>query len=863
MQDAHLPDSAKRLKAARSLLWERAETGSVGGFAWEYAHIVDRYFEERILEGEEPPFPFVLVAVGGYGRGRLCPGSDVDVILILKRRIPASAEAFVKHLLYPLWDLGLDLGHGVRTVSDCISLASKDFQVLASLLDARPLAGDAAVFNALLESFGSKVLKRKGGAFVAKLREHNQARAGKYGDATAMLEPELKNGLGGLRDGQQVVWLARVMEAMGLEPLFLPDELVRLREDQAFLNRVRTALHISAGRKADRLFFDLQPPTARLMGFVCFKDSPSDAGRGVEFFLSRLHQAMTRIKGMRDAVFQERFTPSRSSVSPSQSSRVGVGSQGVYFVESGVVSPQTILDGFLESARSGVPLTWAARRQIRSNPGRIAAQLVDRPETLCALVEIFLARHVDVGCQGLVETGLLSALLPEFGSVEHLIQFNDYHVHPVGWHTMATISRLSSFLRDSEGWAAEIARRVQSPSQLVLAGFFHDMGKGETDHCEAGAQVAQEVLTRFGMSETLIETVVFCVRHHLLIPKIATRRDLTDERIVSDVAAIVGTVERLDILYLLSVGDSMSTGPRAWSSWTRALFAELYFKVKRLLEHGPLSQPESAARMQAMQTAVAESCLDMDAEYVEAALSAMPVRAFLALDVVLLSSHLHLVKGFWEQVAEARMGEPAHAGEQGIHVISAQPGRASGTYQLSIVALDRPGLFAMMVGAIRLHGLDILSADLFTWKDDTAVDVFTVTGVPEMASAEEMWSRISRSLGLALRGKLDIASRLAEQRQSPLHKTRKGPKLGALVTVDNAVSDFHTIVEVAASDRAGLLFDMARTLSDHGLSIELAKITTIKGRAADVFHVRDRTGAKLMDDPRIETLRIALLEKAS
>lgn len=282
--DSHLPESAKRLKQARLSLWERAKAGSVGGFAWEYTHLVDQYFEDRILETGERRFSYALVAVGGYGRGRLCPGSDIDVLLLFKHRIPKAAEAFTKELLFPLWDLNLDLGHGVRTISDCVSLAKKDFQVLASLMDARPLAGDAEVFQNFQKAFNTKVLVKSGPKFAASLREHNGVRREQYGDATGMLEPEIKNGLGGLRDGQQVHWLERVMEAMGSKHMFLPEELARLREDQAFLNRVRTALHLSAGRKNDRLFFDLQPPTARLMGFASQDATPESMGRGVEFF---------------------------------------------------------------------------------------------------------------------------------------------------------------------------------------------------------------------------------------------------------------------------------------------------------------------------------------------------------------------------------------------------------------------------------------------------------------------------------------------------------------------------------------------------------------------------------------------------
>ncbi|MBG0790333.1 MAG: [protein-PII] uridylyltransferase [Desulfovibrionaceae bacterium] len=862
----HLPPSAERLRCARTDLWKRAEAGGVGGFAWEYAHLVDHYFEDRIREAGAQRFAFALVAVGGYGRGRLCPGSDIDVLVLFKRRIPSSADAFVKALLFPLWDLGLDLGHGVRSVSDCVSLARKDFQVLASLMDARPLAGDAEVFETFRAAFKAKVLRKKGDSFARSLREHNETRLAQYGDATGMLEPELKNGLGGLRDGQQVAWLSRVLEASGRKPVFLPEELSRLRDDQAFLNRVRTALHLAAGRKNDRLFFDLQPPTARLMGFGSRDDSPEAAGRSVEFFLSRLHQSMTRIKTMREALFQEGFRPRGNGPLPELSvGNLDAGPEGIFFKSQAAATPDNVLGAFLESARSGLPLTWGARRMVRSNPARFAAGLVDRKETLSTLVEIFKAPHGEVACQGLVETRLLPAVFPEFGDVEHLIQFNDYHVHPVGRHTLATVALLSKFLAGDGEWTGEIGERIgyRDAIILLLAGFFHDLGKGEPHHSKAGADIARDVLNRYERETTLVEEVAFLVEQHLLLPATATRRDLSDERVAAEMAAVAENADRLDMLYLLSVADSMATGPRAWNAWTRSLLKELYFKVKNLLEHGPLSEPDAARRPALTRSAVLEAAADADRDFADAAMRAMPMRAFLALDAPAIAAHIELVKRLWADVAEDRMRKPSTIGGKGVNLVRARPGKAKNTYELTVAAVDQPGLFATIAGAISLHGLNILAADIFTWKDGTAVDVFTVADPPENLYAEEVWARVKRSIGYALTGRLDLSARLEERKNSPLTRHRSGPRLKPIVTVDNKASDFYTVIEVAATDRTGFLFDMARTLAAHRLSIHLAKIATIKGRAADVFHVRTQDGLRLTDENRIRALKKDLLNAAS
>ncbi|WP_285907936.1 [protein-PII] uridylyltransferase [Pseudodesulfovibrio pelocollis] len=890
-----LPPSAQRLKTDRDALFERARGGAVAGFPWECTHLVDRYFEERVTEiGAHPP-DFALVAVGGYGRGRLCPGSDVDILLLFARRIPGSAESFVKSLLFPLWDLGLDLGHGVRTVADCISLAGKDFQVLASLMDARPLAGSAEVFQKLRDAFESKALRGHGRVFVQSLRRHNATRAAQYGDASAMLEPELKNGLGGLRDGQQVFWLERVMAAIGADPVFLPEELARLREDQAFLNRVRTALHLCAGRKTDRLFFDLQPPTARLMGFAAPSgalnpapdpapdSAPEATGRAVEFFLSRLHQAMTRVKAMREAVFQEAFpVPGR----PPQATLKGVemDARGVRLTSRRRAGPATVLDAFLESARSGLPLTWDTRRVIRDQLPRIAEGLTDRPATLSTLVEIFSSPRSGPACDGLLETRLLPTLIPEFAQVEHLIQFNDYHVHPVGRHTMACLTRLAGFASPDPApgktlvtatdapWAGEIAARIPDYHRLMLAGFFHDLGKNEPDHCEAGESIAAHVLARFGRDPETIDEVAFLVRHHLLLATTATRRDLADDGVINEVAGLVRTPQRLDALYLLAVADAMATGPRAWNTWSRSLLGELFFKIRQRLLLGPPAEPDVLRRMERARAAVLAATPEAEQETAEAALRAMPPRALLALDADTLTKHIRLVCRLWDAVAEDRMRKPSASAAngakargvngEGVNLVEAEPGPAEGTYRLTIAALDRTGLFATMAGALALHGLNILAADLFTWADGTAVDVFTVAQPPDTLFVDEVWPRVGRSIAHALTGHLDLDTRLGERRNSPLARNGASPRLRPLVTVHNRDSDAFTVIEVAAPDRIGFLHDMARTLAAHGLSIHLAKIATIKGRAADIFHVRDRAGNRLTDPDRIDALRRALLAAA-
>ncbi|WP_187170496.1 [protein-PII] uridylyltransferase [Salidesulfovibrio onnuriiensis] len=859
---------------ARKRLLDGRRAGGLQGLPGALAHATDVYFTDRLgelghghdLEG----VPYVLAAVGGYGRSELCPGSDIDLLLLFESRIPEQARDFIRDIVYPLWDLRLDVGHGVRTVADCVSLSREDGKVLSSLLDARPLAGDAAVLGTFTKTFRDKVLHRHTGSFAAWLRGHNLEREARYGDSGGLLEPELKNGLGGLRDAHQVMWLSAVQGRTGTSP-FLPHELARLREDVRFLLRVRTALHLQARRKMDRLVFDLQPNIAETLGFLPSEHSPESAGRAVEFFLSRLHRAMNRILAMREALFREVYPDSKTVAHHDNdpATNVECGASGLRFIRPDRVRAEHVLGIFLRWARQGVPLSWQARRFVAENRDRFGAELADRPEALDMLLDIFMAGHGAAASRGLAQTGLLAAIIPEFGQVRHLVQFNDFHVHPVGRHTLECIAMIAGLLEkggegDEDGWAGDMARMLEHPQRLVLAAFFHDLGKLENDHCAAGAELAESVLGRFNRPEDEIREVAFLVRHHLLIPETATRRDLSDENVIARVAARAGSTNRLDMLYLLSVADSRATGPRAWNNWTASLFSELYAKARSYMTHGELAEPLRAEKLMNTWDRVRELTDGRHpAPWVERTLEAMPPRALFALDAETLVRHMDLCAELLAAVREDRMRKPSPMGGKGVNVLDARPAKAGGCFEVTIAALDRPGLFATLAGALALHNLDILSADIFTWADGIAMDVFTVAEPEGALVLDEVWARVRRSIMYALTGKLDIESRLEDKRNSLLAPRRSAPKLPPSVNIENRSSDFHTVIEVAAPDRQGLLHDLALTLNRQGLSVELARITTIGGQAADVFHVLDREGMKLTDSERIESVRQALFDRVA
>lgn len=866
-----IPWPAVQLRERREAVHKRAAAGDLDLYPERCAHIVDLYFQERLADYPKlseilQASSFALVAVGGYGRRELCPASDIDVLLLFQKKIPGLCEDLSSWLYHPLWDLGLDLGHGVRNFADCISLAAADYQVLASLLDLRFIAGDKRVAHRFQDLFARKILARKRSAFAAWLAETNVRQESAFGDSSGLLQPDLKNGIGALRGVHQIGWCGAVLasDPKWTDPL-TEQERTRLHGDNAFLLRTRTALHITAGRPGDVLHFGLQPRVAELLGYTPAQGSfatasPRQRAMCVERFLSELHQAMARIKSLRSAFWLESFPP-RFGRTKSLAPGVTDGPRGLCMSPS--MGGDAVLQLFRQAAATGRPLSLSAMRAVRNVLERDVG-LAPGKENLAALLAVARAPHALHAMRTMLETGVLSAILPGMGRVEHLVQFDDYHVHAVGRHTVETVGRLATLLRGEDQRFRRIAERIEKPDRLLLAALFHDLGKGEGDHSDRGARQAGNTLSKMGIDPETASEVAFLVRHHLLVPTTATRKDLSDERVVGHVAETAETTQRLDMLYLLSVADSMATGPRAWSAWTGSLMRELYSKAWSMLAEGPLAGPDSAvAAKNTRKEALRLAGREHGDEFARRCLEKMPPRAFQALAPDDIARHMGLVKRLHAALEEDAIRTPGKNKGVGVCVLQARPTGVGSTYEVSIAAKDRPGLFATLAGVLALHQLDILAADLFTWKDKTVVDVFVVDSPPDKLYVEEVFERVRRAAHYAFLGKLSLGYRLGEMRRSPLHGAASTPDLPPVVRVDNEASDFHTLVEVAAPDRLGLLYDIAAALANMYVEVHLAKITTDAGRVADVFHVLASDGRKLDDPGLVRQVEDALLTVVS
>lgn len=905
----HGDNAAERLARGREVLAHRLllplKEGGQGAGAevrFERAHsdLVDAFLRERLQEiahdspdifSLERDAAFALVAVGGYGRRELCLHSDVDLLLVCEKSIPPQALDIAQPLFLTLWDQGYDLGHGFRTVRDCQDLAVSDFQVFASLLDLRFIAGDLRPWKALTDKLQTKIIPKKCKQFLRWLEQQHVERRKRFGQADAALEPQLKDGLGGLRDRHRLLWLARCLEPEAectagssdcLRKFFpAPELLAAFDQDAAFLLAVRNQLHRVSGRKNEKLHLDLQPPIAAALGF-----DTEPAAEGVEAFLARLHRAMANVraaergvwKGYGLPVVRKGPEPEPQGVAPG----VTCSEQGVGLTAEATASlkqgrePALLLRLFAQCAAQDEDLSWQARQQVQlAMP--LAGALAEDAAAWQAFLDILESGNASQALGQMAETGFLDSFLPPFGAVRDLVQFDAFHTYPVGWHTIVTVDCLEHLpehaaARKEQGGArlgrlAELWERVRDKRSLLLAALFHDLGKGGPEHEEKGAAIARKILTQRGMPADVVETVAFLVQNHLLLLLTATRKDLGDESVVLECANATGSVERLRMLYLLSCADARATGPKAWNDWTARLLAELFDKTANMLQEGRLVGPHAAHAIlktrDDVRTLLARHPeLHFSTEEVELRLEHMPPHYLLRVSARDIVGHLELVRQLEREVAdEARRVGEARAGK-GLAVLEARKTQDKGIRELAVAARNQPGLFASIAGVLSLHDLNIFAANAFVWSDGNVLAVFQVSAPADPLYEEDFWARIRGALKFAMTGKLSLDYRLDRKRHSML--TSGSVTQGqAQVNVDNESTDFYTVVEVLAWDRLGLLYEIAHTLQDLQVEVHLARVATHEDQVADYFHVRDAGGQKIDDQAQLQELRQALLHRLS
>jgi len=854
----------EELKESRTRLISRLPVSqAMSAFHADHTEIMDQYFRDSLQESEtghrlfSKKTPFAFLAVGGYGREELSLHSDIDILILFDSRIPSSAKGLTEDMLYPLWDLGLDLGYGTRTIKDCLRLSKDDFEVLTSMMDARFLCGNSPLFLDLMANLQKKVVSKRKAAFGRWLEDLYHIRMDTNGDASVVLEPNLKEGIGGLRDYHHILWIAKAFFSL-MAPRDLEysgklshKEYQRMRNHLRFIWLARNHLHQLSGRRNDRLDFEYQEKIAPRLGYQDGEDLLA-----VEQFMGDLHAAMAAIKSLNRAFVRTHLPGGRVLWKGSEPLDVVEGlhiHQGEIGFDSATAilsDPLLLMTIFEQSSRTDCLLSMEARRLVSEflplvDDGFRRAQKAGR-----SFLNIINSTHAFEILIQMEEVGFLSSFIPEFAKITKRVQFDAYHTFPVGRHSLETVRHLKGIHAQKEMLLLDIFLELPDPEPLFLAGLFHDIGKIGTGHAARGAEIAHKILKRLNYSREATEEVLFLIRHHLLLVETATRRDLSDEKSVVQCARIIGNPERLRMLYLLTWADSMATGPRAWNDWVANLVQELFFKVLNILARGELATVDASQKVQQTMDQIrqASSLQEKDVDP-NPFLEVMSPRYLLATTPRDIVRHIEMVLG---------MREPSEKDAGSVFSFDARDNPAEDCSEITFLAKDRPGLFADMAGVLALNSVNILSADIYTWRDGTAVDIFKATRPLDPIDPDRIWQKVKRDLESTFEGKLSLAYRLGQKRASSVLSNHEIPSRPPHVVIDNSSSDFFTLVEVFAGDQVGLLHLIAKTLFDLRLDIRIAKIATKGDQIADVFYVRDLEGQKIADEEHLREIEGAL-----
>lgn len=785
-----------------------------------------------------------LVALGGYGRKALFPFSDIDLMVLYRPEVKEQITTIADGVLYPLWDTGLEVGHGVRTVAESIEHAQDDYFFLVALLDARLIHGSCELYDELLEEYRKRYVDGHRESFVEKMKTHRDSRRFRFGSNSYLLEPHIKEGRGGLRDIQGMMWTARVVFGLnGLRDfqsagLLLEEETEEFLQALDTLIRLRCQLHFSSKRKSDQLYFEQQEDVAEAFGY-----KTKGGVRGVERFMRDVYSALQTVSVTSDLFFDhvdevlglagKGKVVADKVVENGIEIRIG----RVHLVASGpkvAAKPQILVRLFLAMARTGLPMHHRSRKVVAGFVDLITDKVRNSPRLAKTFFALLLeAKDIGVVLETMLETGVLRACIPEFVKISSLAQHDLYHIYTVDRHSLQAVTELHGLVAS---WS-DVSKNVKELKVLYLAALLHDIGKGSgRDHCLEGAALSGDIGRRFCLSERECGSLEFLIKYHLFIPENALRRDLNDAIFIKRCADTIGDLNRLSMLYLLSVADSKATGPSAWSDWKAALMEEMYLKVYPYLDHGRHGIHDVAAHEEQGVEWLREQIwvqlkgcndlkVDPDVLHTDYVLSFAPEA---------IVGHILTQRDNFQRIRQKSL------------IVAKEGG---GTWSLLIMTKDRAGLLAKICGVMALNNLTVVKAQIFTWGDGTVVDVINVRSTDGLSFAEKDWDLLNEQLDLAIEHRMGLSHRLYGKMSSTYG--RRGQMIGDVtskVVIDNDSSEKYSVIEVYAPDLPAQLYHITQSMADFGLNIHKAYIATEVEQLIDVFYVLDSRGEKLLGE---------------
>jgi len=799
-----------------------------------------------------------VVAVGGYGRGLLAPGSDIDLLFLLPGRQTPRVEKIVEAMLYILWDLRQKVGHATRSIDECLRQAKADMTIRTTLLEARFILGDRALFDELRERFDKEIVAHPAREFVAAKLAERDARLKRIGASRYVVEPNIKEGKGGLRDLNTLFWIAKYVyrvrdthELVGAG-LFTAREFALFRRCEEFLWAVRCHLHFLAGRPEERLSFEFQPPIAERLGYTP-RAGLSDAERFMKhYFLiakdvgdltaivcAALEERQAKPRPVLDR-FIGRLRRRSSVIADAKDFKIEFDRISVVRGDAFERDPINLIRLFWVADRSNLAIHPDATRLVTHSLKRIDASLRHDPEANRIFLEILTSRHSpETVLRHMNEAGVLGRFVPDFGRIVGMMQFSMYHHYTVDEHLLRTIGVLANIeagrLVEDHPLASEFLPAIAHRTVLYVAAFLHDIAKGRgEDHSLAGAEVARRLCPRLGLTAGETETVVWLIEQHLTMSITAQSRDLSDPRTIETFANVVQTLERLKMLLVLTVCDIRAVGPGVWNGWKGQLLRTLFWETEVVLGGGH-SSIDRKSRVAAAQEALRRALPGWsDPDFETYAARHYPAY-WLKVDLA-------------RQIAQAKLLYSMAADVRSLATEVATDAFRGAT-ELTIVAPDHPRLLSIIAGVCASAGGNIVDAQIFTTTDGLALDTIFLSRAFERDEDElRRADRIAAGIEKALRGEIRLGEMVAAKRAPDARA--KAFVVSPDVTISNNLSNRFTVLEVSGLDRPGLLYDLTAALSRLNLNIGSAHIVTFGEKAVDSFYVTDLTGSKITSASR-------------
>lgn len=836
------PLKARKAISSYAFLTDRLVTS-----AWKFATEI-QFPSHNPTEAEK----LSIISVGGYGRREMAPFSDVDLLFLTPYKMTPWSENVIETVLYLLWDLKLKVGHSSRSIKDCLRLGSDDYTIRTAMLEHRFVCGDINLASQLNEKLWKNLFSGTAKDFISAKLKERENRHEKHGQRY-MVEPNVKEGKGGLRDLQSLYWIAKyVYQTQNISDLvdlnvFRSDEYLQFEQAEEFLWAVRCQMHHLADRAIEQLSFDLQVEVASAMGYHDSRDQ-----RAVEIFMQDYFRHATRVGDLtrifltsleavhaKDEPLLERIFKRKPKIDNDYiviHNRLAIKSEKEF-----LTNPINLLKLFSEALRTGLLIHPNAMRLVSANLAMVNNEFRASTEAQQIFLELLLKHgNPERALRRMNELGFLAKFIPEFEPIVAMMQFNMYHSYTVDEHTIQCLKTLAQIekgeLVEELPIASSILKDGVNRKVIYIALLLHDIGKGRSDdHSILGAKIAKQVSPRLGLNKQETETVEWLVRYHLLMSDMAQKRDISDPRTVRDFAKAVQSVKRLNLLTVLTVCDVRSVGPDTWNNWKATLIRQLYAETKAILEQGAEALNREN-RMTEAKKALREKLSEWDNKDIK------------------IETGRHYPP-YWQgfqvdaQFAFAKLLRNLGADEIKIELT---PDTDRDATRICFALSDHPGIFSRLAGALALVGANVVDARSYTSKDGFATAAFWIQDGDGSPYNQARFSRLRRMIEKTLSG--EVITREAIKERDKFKKREKAFKVPTSITFDNEGSEIYTIIEVDTRDRPGLLFDLTRTLANMNVYIASAVIATYGEQVVDSFYVKDMFGLKFHSESKQKKL---------